>query len=88
MTLGEIVVTDLVPLAARGSKSLAPCSKEFVLIYPSLVRMSRLHVGSRVCYRPFGRRSICPKRVMAMDLLDHLAYHWLGVHRHPFFPEA
>lgn len=54
----------------------------------SLVRIAWLHLGSRLRHRATDRRRLCPKGVVAMDLLDQFAYHWRGFHVNPVLPEA
>jgi hypothetical protein len=89
LTLGEIIVTDMVPLAVRGGAFLCLFSEVHSLTaYNSLVRLPWEHVGNWLRGRPVDGRCLCTKGLMAVDFLDKSTNNWDWCHRYHILPDA
>ena len=70
LTLGEILVTDLVPLSVRGGMYPLFIGNPSRLIFSSMVRVLGIDVGYRISHRTTYGRRFCSESNMEMDILD------------------
>jgi hypothetical protein len=87
LVLGEIIVTDLVPLAVRGGMFVLPCCDE-ILMASSMVWLSWCYVGTWERCWPTHGWCVCSKRHLEMDFLDQSPNHWSRRCRYGSFLEA
>lgn len=74
MTLGEILVTDMVPLSVRGGKHYQVSLSKHILTSFSMVWLSWCNVGDWKCVWTTHRRSLCTKRFMVRNTSPALIY--------------